>query len=63
MQPVTISVSSKNRSLTEQCVVEINLETIKINDDSFEYCVGYNFKGAKLFEYRKDCVNIHYFPS
>jgi len=63
MQPVTLNVwaSLNFGKPNESSIKEIKLEDITINGDPHEYFVGYNFEGDKVFEYRKETVNVHYF--
>jgi hypothetical protein len=44
-------------------VHHIVLEDISINGDSFQYYVGYSIDGKRLFEYRRESVNVHFEPN
>jgi len=63
MQPITIFVSEKNdyEKLRDDDVVEIKDEAIKVNGDPYDYYIGYNKDGKKIFQYRKETVNVHFF--
>jgi hypothetical protein len=69
-QPSTMSVLNENHFASyydkPNACKEIKFETIQIGfecGDAVEclYCVGYNFDGKKLFQYKANAVNIHFF--
>lgn len=63
MQPTEIAVGDKVRNYhtqTEAVIKRIVQEDVYITGDPFDYYVGYDEEGNRLFEYRKGTVNVKY---
>jgi hypothetical protein len=63
MQPANLYVGMNWswRSVDDKTeIAKIVLEEVYVNGDPFEYYIGYDVKGNRLFEYRKETVNVNY---
>jgi len=66
MQPKTFAIGDQMYQRSDKCfgretyIEKIIQRMIMIDGDPFEYYVGYDASNNKLFEFKKDTVNVIY---
>jgi hypothetical protein len=64
MQPNAFSVCDINPSHHDHdkdCLIEIRLESIRIDGNPYDVYSGYNFAGQRTFQYFANTVNVTYY--
>lgn len=60
MQPCSFYVGGDWFGTTHRKIAKIVQEDVYINGDPYDYYVGYDEKGNRLFEFKKGTVNVTY---